>query len=454
MTYSLKLISKPAQEGSAGTKGTYVYEVTRSVTGSAETLQWTVAASDPLTSNNRGANALDFGGTFPSGSVNFTGDQSSRTFSFNVLGDNVDEFDTEIFNVGIINTTTVIEGSIIDDDDVSGIRSETSPELKLNSSINTWVSRSDVDTYRMVLLAGVTYEISSKKIEGSSINIGHFDVLDSFGVKLISYVDSIGSTKFTPATSGLYFISLYSDYNHGGYAISLCDAKTVCSTSSITLVGNTENAILLGYSNINAMGDLKNNFFTTNSGDNTIDGSQGIDTVKYSTQFSNYIISKNRTNESNNFRVEDKNGIDGIDTLLNIERLQFLDAKIAIDLSGNAGQVVKILGAVFGASSVANKSYVGIGLTYLDGGMNYADLMQLAIDVRLGGRGSNADVVNLLYTNVMGSAPDTGSLAFYKGLLDSETYTQGSLGVLAADTSTNTTKINLLGMMQTGVEFV
>jgi hypothetical protein len=59
-----------------------------------------------------------------------------------------------------------------------------------------------------------------------------------------------------------------------------------------------------------------------------------------------------------------------------------------------------------------------------------------------------------LYKNIIGSAPDAGSLAFYKGLLDSGTYTQGSLGVLAADTEINTTKINLIGMMQTGVEFV
>ena len=86
--------------------------------------------------------------------------------------------------------------------------------------------------------------------------------------------------------------------------------------------------------------------------------------------------------------------------------------------------------------------------------MSYANLMQLAIDARLGGRSSNTDVVNLLYTNVVGSAPDSGSLAFYKGLLDDVTYTQGSLGVLAADSSINTMNINLVGLVQTGVEFV
>lgn len=454
MTNSLKLISKPAQEGSAGTIGKYVYEVTRSITGSAETLQWTVAASDPSTSNNRGANALDFGGAFPSGSVSFTGDQASRTFEFNVVGDNFDEFDTEIFNVGLVNTTVVIEGSINDDDDVSSVLSEKSPELNLNSSVNTWVSLRNPDTYRMNLQAGIDYEISSRKIEGNNLSFGHLDVLDSFGVKLISYADSNGIIKFSPAASGLYFLTLYSDYNHGGYVISLSDAKNIFSVSSVVLMDYVDNAILLGYLNINATGNFKNNIFTTNFGDNVIDGRGGVDTVRYSTSISNYSISKINSISSVTHKIEDKNRIDGIDTLIDIERLQFSDKKLAIDLDGNAGQVVKILGAVFGSSSVANKSYVGVGLTYLDGGMNYADLMQLAIDVRLGGRGSNTDVVYLLYNNVIGSAPDAGSLAFYKGLLDSGTYTQGSLGVLAADTEINTTKINLIGMMQTGVEFV
>jgi hypothetical protein len=86
--------------------------------------------------------------------------------------------------------------------------------------------------------------------------------------------------------------------------------------------------------------------------------------------------------------------------------------------------------------------------------MTYANLMQLAINARLGGVGSNTDVVNLLYTNVVGSAPDAATLAYYKGLLDNGTFTQATLGVLAADTSANTTNINLIGLAATGVEFV
>lgn len=192
--------------------------------------------------------------------------------------------------------------------------------------------------------------------------------------------------------------------------------------------------------------------FKGGGGNDLIDGGLGVDSALFSASALDYTISK--ATGSSTFSVRDKSGVEGVDTLIGIERILFSDKRLAIDLDGNAGQVVKILGAVFGSAAVANKSYVGIGLSYLDTGLSYADLMQLAVDARLGGRSSNADVVNLLYTNVVGSAPDAGSLAYYKALLDDGAFTQGSLGVLAADTSLNAANINLMGLAQLGVEFV
>lgn len=191
-------------------------------------------------------------------------------------------------------------------------------------------------------------------------------------------------------------------------------------------------------------------YFTGNAANNAIMGGAGIDTAAFSGKRANYTLQPT----SLGFTVNDSTGVDGKDTLSSIERLQFADTKLALDLGGSAGITAKILGAVFGVSSLSNKAYVGIGLGYLDSGMGYADLMQLAIDARLGGRGSNTEVVNLLYTNVVGSPPDADAMAFYKGLLDNGTYTQATLGVMAADTSLNTVNINLVGLTQSGVEFV
>jgi hypothetical protein len=102
---------------------------------------------------------------------------------------------------------------------------------------------------------------------------------------------------------------------------------------------------------------------------------------------------------------------------------------------------------------VGNQVYVGIGLNYADGGMTYEQLVQLALDVRLGAGASNAAVVDLLYTNVVGVAPDDASRAHFVQLLDSHSYTQASLGVLAADIGYNLANIDFTGLSQHGLAF-
>ena len=191
-------------------------------------------------------------------------------------------------------------------------------------------------------------------------------------------------------------------------------------------------------------------FFSGLGGNDVIDGGAGLDTAGYVSTRSNYTVTRTATG----FTVLDKTGAEGTDTLTNVERLKFSDIKLALDISGNAGTTAKILGAVFGRASVATKEYVGIGLGLLDGGMSYGDLMQLALNAKLGAGASNAAVVNLLYTNLVGSAPGAGDLALYKGLLDSGTFTQAGLGVIAADHALNQAAINLVGLASTGIEFI
>ena len=68
--------------------------------------------------------------------------------------------------------------------------------------------------------------------------------------------------------------------------------------------------------------------------------------------------------------------------------------------------------------------------------------------------GPNGAVVNLLYTNVVGVAPQQAELAAYTGQLDSGAYTQAGLGIYAADSSLNATHINLVGLAQTGLVYL
>ena len=128
---------------------------------------------------------------------------------------------------------------------------------------------------------------------------------------------------------------------------------------------------------------------------------------------------------------------------------------LAFDMHGPAGVVAKTLGAVFGKDAVNNKSFVGIGLHFVDDlNFSYPSLMELAINARLGANASSAQVVDLLYTNVVGQAPDAATRKTFTDLLDNGTFTVGSLGVLAADTELNQTNIKLMGLAQTGLAYV
>ncbi len=187
---------------------------------------------------------------------------------------------------------------------------------------------------------------------------------------------------------------------------------------------------------------------TATAGADTLVGNAGIDTAVFNGARANYTLLRSSTTTTVSSSTE------GTDTLSSVERLKFSDKSVALDLSGNAGTTARILGAVFGREGLANKQYVGIGLQLLDAGTSYTALMQAALAARLGNGASNTAVVNLLYTNVIGTAPGAADLALYKGLLDSGAMSQAALGVLAADTSFNATNINLVGLASTGIEYV
>lgn len=192
---------------------------------------------------------------------------------------------------------------------------------------------------------------------------------------------------------------------------------------------------------------VANDTFKGQAGTDLFDGGLGTDTVVYSGPLVQYTVNKS----GSRYIVSEPTGSDGTDYLTNIERLKFKDKFIAIDLDGNAGTTAKILGAVFGKESVSNKSYVGIGLNFLDTGWTYDNLAALALDAA--GAKTNDQIVSLLWTNVIGTKPTAADKQPFIALLENG-MTAGALAHLAADTSFNTTNINLVGLAQTGIEYI
>jgi hypothetical protein len=199
------------------------------------------------------------------------------------------------------------------------------------------------------------------------------------------------------------------------------------------------------------------------AGNDRIDGGSGMDVAVYPYARGSYAIGLLDQKRSVSFLSNAAMGLgpmpdEGGDSLSGVERIQFADRSIAYDLDGNAGKTAKIIGAVFGKAAVSKADYVGIGLFYLEK-LNFSDedLMQLAITAALGGAPTAERyraLVDLLYTNVVGSKPSEPDAMGFVQLLRDKVYSPAGLGLFAAETARNALNINLAGLASEGLEYL
>ena len=106
---------------------------------------------------------------------------------------------------------------------------------------------------------------------------------------------------------------------------------------------------------------------------------------------------------------------------------------------------------MFGKDSLANKQYVGIGLNLLDAGMSTSALATLAVEAA--NLKTNDQIVSTLWKNVFGTTASISDKAPYVKLLD-DGMSPGTFAWLAADSDFNKVNINLVGLAQTGIEYL
>lgn len=184
-------------------------------------------------------------------------------------------------------------------------------------------------------------------------------------------------------------------------------------------------------------------------GDDYVNGGDGIDTLILSGNRSEYDIGRGG-NIDDIFVTDRVTSRDGSDWTSSVERFEFSDKSIAFDIDGYAGIVAKTLGAVFGAQSISNETYVGIGLDLLEDGMSYEELMDLALQVRLGRGYSTADEVRLLESNVYGRAAPAASISFW----ESHGSSKGLIGINYAESAINFNNVDLVGLSDSGLEYL
>ncbi len=225
------------------------------------------------------------------------------------------------------------------------------------------------------------------------------------------------------------------------------------AAGNLSGVGNALDNVLIG--------NEGHNSFTGAGGNDNIDGGAGADTAVYSGKRADFTVSKTSTG----LTVVDSRGSDGSDTLTSIERLQFADARVAIDtgLAEAAGGTALLIGAVLGqAALAAKKELVGAVLGLFDQGYTLQVLsgavMRLDIWGLLANGGSatasNTQIANYLLTTVNGTTPDTTTLNAAVSALDSETgAAQGTFLWHLAESAQNQQQVNLVGLAQSGLVY-
>jgi hypothetical protein len=304
-----------------------------------------------------------------------------------------------------------------------------------------------------------------------NINAGDttYTVTDTWGTYLrtIDDVSGVNTVNLSALSTGATL-----DLNQGAFSSvgQLTTGDRALNNVSISYGTVVQNVLGSAYADVvvgnasanNLQTGLGNDVITGAAGNDIIDGGAGLDTAVWSLASSNYELTLTSSGTGGTggigntvtWQVKAKTGAEGTDTLANIERLQFADNFVALDVSGNAGTTAKILGAVFGAAAVNNKQYAGIGLHYLDNlNYTYSSLMQLALTAALGDTKNHGKVVDLLYTNVVGVAPSADDKAYYVNMLETGTQTPATLAVLAADTDLNKLKIDLVGLALHGLPY-
>lgn len=199
--------------------------------------------------------------------------------------------------------------------------------------------------------------------------------------------------------------------------------------------------------------------FGSSSSNDSFSGLAGTDTVVFRGDLTNYTI----TPDGSNYRVTDASGLDGIDTLSGIERLQFANKGVALDLGINdaAGRTALLIGAVLPgvlALDASKQALLGAVISLFDSGYSMRDLsgalLRLPIWSTLTGKAAptNSDIASYLISNVHGHPAEQASLDAAVTALNTESFQGDWLASLAVSAEAQT-HIGLVGLAQTGLVF-
>jgi hypothetical protein len=314
------------------------------------------------------------------------------------------------------------------------------------------------DTSKTTLIASYALSASTNSVSEGSSAVFTLTTTNVAGGTSIPYtISGVSSGDITGgALSGTAIVS---SSGNATITIPLALDLTTEGTESLTVTAQGISAsVLISDTSITPVvvtpittvtsipyGDGK--YFYVSAGSDKVTGTSFVDVVKQPSTVSSNQLTKL---SDGSWQVQNKIAPSNSDNLVNVERVEFSDMSVALDVSGPAGQVAKILGSVFGKSYVSNTEFAGIGFAYLDGGMSYLDLCGLAAGAA--GLSSPDLLVTTLLRNTTGSEPTALSKSSYlQSISNGASY--ASVVQQVADSSANAQSIKLSDLANTGLAY-
>lgn len=198
---------------------------------------------------------------------------------------------------------------------------------------------------------------------------------------------------------------------------------------------------------VNLVGNAGNNVLAASAGGGLLDGKEGLDTALFGGQRAAYAVSGDGATVS---VVDLANG--STSKLTSVERLQFSDTSVALDVHGNAGEAYRLYQAAF--NRTPDKAGLGFWIDSFDKGVSLVDAARGFVNSAefaslYGANASDAQYVEALYGNVLHRTPDAAGYDFWIHSIQLVSRAQ----VLADFSESAENQAQVIGTIASGIEY-
>ena len=293
---------------------------------------------------------------------------------------------------------------------------------------------------------------------GANLNTAGDDTVypfDTLGRYLMTVFDTGGiDTLRVDGTFGAVIDLRPGSWSRIGLPVQVDNGRTIApDTVQIYRDSWIENAVGTDGPDL-ITGNAVDNRLEGRGGDDRIDGGEGLDRVVFGGLRSQSTWRWDATS-----LLVTGPEAQGVDSLVNVERLVFVDRVVAFDVQANqgAGRAALLAAGLLGPAALSDAALMKTLTAYFDSGKGLLDAAVLlaggSVLAELAGGTGHSALVRLLYRNVTGVAePTTAQIAPYVAMLDAGRYSVPEFVAQAVALDLLAVRIDLAGLALRGLE--